>query len=179
MTRRPATAPLAGVSSPAWIPNSRGLIDRLPDNEAARRVITRLEREHPDRFATVRRKPAVLANVMTLAAYSPWLGDVLVAQPEIVDFLARQRTFERVVDEGRARRGARPVRLEVDAIPTTRRSSPPSRTASSARIYLRDCLGSRPLTETHRRALEPRRRDLERALGVARQELANRLRRRR
>ena len=71
------------------------LIDRLPDREAARRLLPRLEAEQPALFASVRAKPAVLANLMTLAAYSPWLGDVLLAQPEIVEWLARQRNLDR------------------------------------------------------------------------------------
>ena len=123
------------------------LIDRLPDREAARRVLARLEAEQPALFASVRTRPAVLANLMTLAAYSPWLGDVLLAQPEVVEWLARQRNLDRTYTketflEELGRYAARHTDLDDQS------QLAAFKRRELARIYLRDCLRISTLTET-------------------------------
>ncbi|MBK6315521.1 MAG: hypothetical protein IPF53_14810 [Blastocatellia bacterium] len=76
------------------------LLDRLPDREAPRRLLHRLETERPEEFVRLTRastpqKLASLANLLTLAAYSPWLGDVLFIQPELIGWLTRKKGLER------------------------------------------------------------------------------------
>lgn len=149
------------------------LIERLPDREAARRVVVRLEEERPAQFASIRRKPAVLANLATLAAYSPWLGDVMLAQPDVVDWLARQRNVERGYSkedflEELGRYAARNTDLDEQSLLAA------FKRRELARIYLRDCLGLATLTETTEEVSHLADAVLDRALTVARQQLVNR-----
>src|SRR5262245_24963013 len=74
-------------------PTLEHIVGRLPDPESARRFASRLEAEQPRRFASL--KPARLANLLTLASYSPWLGDALLLDPDGPDWPAEQRDLAR------------------------------------------------------------------------------------
>lgn len=149
------------------------LLDRLPDREAARRLVARLEAEHPTRFASLQRKPGVLANLMTLAAYSPWLGDALLAQPDTIDWLSRRQHIERGYTkedylEELGRFAARRLDADVQFMLAEFKQR------ELMRIYLRDCLRIATLTETTEELSHLADAILDRALTHARQELVNR-----
>ncbi len=154
------------------------LLDRLPDREAPRRLLHRLETERPDEFVRLTRasspqKLASLANLLTLAAYSPWLGDVLFIQPELIGWLTRKKGLERgatredLVEE-LGRFAARHSGDDTQAILTAFKRQ------EMARIYLRDCLRIATLSETTEELSHLADAILARALTHARQQLANR-----
>lgn len=148
-------------------------IERLPDSEAARRLYGRLEAELPAQFASLARKPATLVNLMTLAAYSPWLGDVLLAQPDVVEWMSRQRNLDRGYRkedflEELGRYGARHSNVDEQSLLAG------FKRRELARIYLRDCLGLATLSETTEELSYLADAVLDRALVRAHQDLTNR-----
>lgn len=154
------------------------LLDRLPDREAPRRLLHRLETERPSEFATLTRvtkpqKLANLANLLTLAAYSPWLGDVLFIQPELIGWLTRAKGLERgatresLVEE-LSRFASRHSGDDLQGVLTAFKRQ------EMARIYLRDCLKIATLSETTEELSHLADAILLRALAHARQQLANR-----
>ncbi len=154
-------------------PQLERLIERLPDGEAARRIVVRLEAEHAARFVALRRNPALIANLMTLASFSPWMGEVVVAQPEIIDYLGRPRSLDRALTnedllEELGRFAARNASLDVQSLLAAFKHR------ELARIFLRDCLHLATLTETTEELSNLADAVLDRALTAARQELVNR-----
>jgi len=154
------------------------LLDRLPDREAPRRLLHRLETERPADFTALTRvakpqKLASLANLLTLAAYSPWLGDVLFVQPELIAWLTRAKGLER---------GATREQFveELSRFASRHSGDPPQNVLAAfkqqemARIYLRDCLRIATLSETTEELSHLADAILLRALTHARQQLANR-----
>jgi glutamate-ammonia-ligase adenylyltransferase len=154
-------------------PGLEQIIARLPDPEAAHRFLARVERELPAQFAAMRRKPTVAVNLLTLAAFSPWLGDALLLQPDAIDWLGRQADLDRA--------DTKEDYLEALARFALRRSGSGEQLLLAhfkqrelARIYLRDCLRLATLTETTEELSLLADALLERALTRVHQDLVNR-----
>jgi glutamate-ammonia-ligase adenylyltransferase len=153
-------------------PKLHHLVERLPDAAAARRLYARLEAQQPERLERLRRTPALLANLLTMAAFSPWLGDALAGDPEAIDWLcdgglARSYSKEDFVAEldGLATRGGHADEQSLLAAFKHR---------EMARIFLRDCLGHAALPETVEELSHLADAVLERALARVYGELVDR-----
>lgn len=62
-----------------------------PDPEASRRFISVFEERHPSHFKKLVRDESLLADVITLVAYSPLLATTLLQTPDYVQWLRRRR----------------------------------------------------------------------------------------
>src|SRR5689334_23802593 len=73
----------------------RGTHD-LPDQNGPRLFLERLAKEQPRGYQGLLKQPALLADVLALAAWSPLLATTLEQNPEYLSWLARERTDPRV-----------------------------------------------------------------------------------
>src|SRR5215470_12081000 len=73
------------------------LLRELPDQNGARLFLERLAKEQP----RVLKQPALLADVLALAAWSPLLATTVEQNPEYLSWLSRERADPRVrtIDE--------------------------------------------------------------------------------
>src|SRR5262245_39876137 len=62
----------------------------LPDAEAARTFLQRLESEQPVRAARCWRNSILLLRLLTIAAYSPFLAENLLRYPDDIDWFERE-----------------------------------------------------------------------------------------
>src|SRR5262245_8348122 len=76
--------------------NLEFLLRDLPDQNGARLFLDRLSTEQPRAFRNLTSQPALLADVLALAAWSPLLTTTLEQNPEYFSWLARERTDPRV-----------------------------------------------------------------------------------
>src|ERR1041385_7825469 len=73
----------------------RGIQD-LPDPNGPRLFLERLAKEQPRAHQPLLKQPALLADVLALAAWSPLLATTLEQNPEYLPWLSRERTDPRV-----------------------------------------------------------------------------------
>ena len=143
----------------------------LPDPQGARAFWERLEQ--------VRRVDPIgdallLSRLLTIAAYSPFLAEILLRHPEHIDWLRREteRDFDRVKPaEQLSEELARFVTRIIDADPRTRLARFKRR--ELLRIYLRDCLSVAALTEVTEELSNLADVILSHALALAHQEVTN------
>jgi glutamate-ammonia-ligase adenylyltransferase len=67
------------------------LFKELPDAESAKRFIGALAEKHPSHTAKLASQPALLSDVLALAAFSPLLTATMLQNPEYLSWLARKR----------------------------------------------------------------------------------------
>src|ERR671910_3697149 len=68
----------------------------LPDQNGARLFIERLAKEQPRAYQSLLKQPALLADVLALAAWSPLLATTIEQNPEYLSWLSRERADSRV-----------------------------------------------------------------------------------
>lgn len=68
------------------------LIAGLPDEEAARRFLDRLDELHPSVASNLRRNEPLFSDVLALAAFSPLLATTMLQNREYIAWLGRKRT---------------------------------------------------------------------------------------
>src|ERR1044072_9685090 len=73
----------------------RGIHD-LPDQNGPRLFLERLAKEQPRAYQTSLKQPALLADVIARAAWSPLLATTLEQNPEYFSWLSRERVDPRV-----------------------------------------------------------------------------------
>lgn len=84
------------------LPDSLGsllptLLAQVPDPDGALNRLERFTRELPGRVAdTLARQPALLHYLLALFAYSSFLSETLIQQPELTLWLGRERNLERL-----------------------------------------------------------------------------------
>ncbi|HKV42580.1 MAG TPA: hypothetical protein VJX67_25485 [Blastocatellia bacterium] len=123
-------------------------ISGLPDPSGVRIFLERLERLHPECLASLRESPIWLSRVLTLAAYSPSLGEVMLSHPDHIDWLKREagaaltcvKSVEQLSEEF-ARFGSRAASTGLVVCLAAFKQR------ELLRIYLRDCLGLGTLSE--------------------------------
>ena len=76
--------------------NLEFLLRDLPDQNGARLFLDRLSNEQPRAYRSLNSQPALLADALALAAWSPLLATTLEQNPEYFSWLARERTEPRV-----------------------------------------------------------------------------------
>jgi glutamate-ammonia-ligase adenylyltransferase len=72
------------------------LLRDLPDQQGARLALERIERDSPTQFKQLFKQPALLADVLALAAWSPLLSTTIEQNPEYLAWLSRERTNPRL-----------------------------------------------------------------------------------
>ncbi|HEX3185157.1 MAG TPA: hypothetical protein VHQ94_10185 [Pyrinomonadaceae bacterium] len=72
------------------------LLRELPDPHGARLALERLEKDGPRYYQQLIKQPALLADVVALAAWSPLLSTTIEQNPEYLSWLARERSNPRL-----------------------------------------------------------------------------------
>ena len=155
------------------VPNPEFLLRDLPDEHGARLFLERLAKEQPRAHQSLLKKPALLADVLALAAWSPLLATTIEQNPEYLSWLSRERTDPRV-------RNADELKESLARFALTNSSLNPQvllarfRRRELLRTYLHDIRRSQTLVETTEELSNLADAILDYALSLARQELDNR-----
>jgi glutamate-ammonia-ligase adenylyltransferase len=72
------------------------LLRDLPDPQGARVGLARLEKESPRYYQQLLKQPALLADVLALAAWSPLLATTIERNPDYLSWLSRERANPRL-----------------------------------------------------------------------------------
>jgi glutamate-ammonia-ligase adenylyltransferase len=128
--------------------NIEAFILSMPDPQAARVFLERLENQHPAHAAKCKRHPLLLSRLLTLAAYSPFLAENVLRHPDDIDWFERemQRGFGIVktteqISEDLSRFVTRMFNADEKSLLLRFKNR------ELLRIYLRDCLGIATLAE--------------------------------
>src|SRR5690349_18209057 len=150
----------------------RGIHD-LPDQHGARLFMERLAKEQPRAHQTLFKQPALLADVLALAAWSPLLATTLEQNPEYFSWLSRERTDPRVRTRDELKEAlARFALMNSSLNPQVLLAR--FRRRELLRIYLHDIRRSQTLVETMEELSNLADAILDYALSLARQDLDNR-----
>jgi len=150
----------------------RGIHD-LPDQNGPRLFLERLAKDQPRAHQTLLKQPALLADVLALAAWSPLLATTLEQNPEYLSWLSRERTDPRV-------RTRDELKEELARFALMNSSLNPQvllarfRRRELLRTYLHDIRRSQTLVETMEELSNLADAILDYALSLARQDLDNR-----
>jgi [glutamine synthetase] adenylyltransferase / [glutamine synthetase]-adenylyl-L-tyrosine phosphorylase len=150
----------------------RGIHD-LPDQNGPRLFLERLAKEQPRPYQTLLKQPALLADVLALAAWSPLLATTIEQNPEYLSWLSRERADPRV-------RTTDEFKEALARFALTNSSVNPQvmlarfRRRELLRTYLHDIRRSQTLVETTEELSNLADAILDYALSLARQDLDNR-----
>jgi len=149
--------------------NLEFLLRDLPDPNSARLFLERLEKEKPRAL----KQPALLADILALAAWSPLLATTLEQNPEYLSWLSRERADPRV-------RTSDELKEALARFALTNSSLSPQvmlarfRRRELLRTYLHDIRRSQTLVETMEELSNLADAILDYGLSLARQDLDNR-----
>ena len=153
--------------------NLEFLLRDLPDEHGARLFIQRLAKEQPRAHQNLLKQPALLADVLALAAWSPLLATTVEQNTEYLSWLSRERTDPRV-------RTADELKEALARFALTNSSLNPQvllarfRRRELLRTYLHDIRRSQTLVDTTEELSNLADAILDYALSLARQDLDNR-----
>ncbi|HJY27962.1 MAG TPA: hypothetical protein VJ306_08055, partial [Pyrinomonadaceae bacterium] len=145
----------------------------MPDQQAAERALERLRKENERSYQQLLKQPALLADVLALAAWSPLLATTLEQNPEYLPWLSRERADPRVrtcdeLKEALARFALTNSSLNSQVLFAR------FRRRELLRTYLHDIRRSQTLVETMEELSNLADAILDYALSLARQDLDNR-----
>ena len=149
-------------------------IRALPDESAARTFLSRLESLDASPLASRTLDQLLLSRLLTLAAYSPFLAEIILRHPEYIDWLKHET--ERDLDRAKSTEQLSEdlARFLARAIDSTRQSSfARFKQREMLRIYLRDCLAIASLAEVTEELSNLADLILKAALAIAQQEMVN------
>ena len=145
------------------------LVRDLPDQNGARLFLERLAKEQP----RVLKQPALLADVLALAAWSPLLATTIEQNPEYLSWLSRERADPRVRTSDELKEALGRFALMNSALnPQVLLAR--FRRRELLRTYLHDIRRSQTLVETMEELSNLADAILDYALSLARQDLDNR-----
>ena len=153
--------------------NLEFLLRDLPDQNGARLFIERLAKEQPRAHQNLLKRPALLADVLALAAWSPLLATTIEQNTEYISWLSRERSDPRV-------RTTDELKESLARFALTNSSLTPQvllarfRRRELLRTYLHDIRRSQTLVETTEELSNLADAILDYALSLARQDLDNR-----
>src|SRR5215204_7293214 len=153
--------------------NLEFLLRDLPDENGASLFLERLAKEQPRAHQNLLKQPALLADVLALAAWSPLLATTVEQNPEYLSWLARERSDPRV-------RTSDELKEALARFALTNSSLNPQvmlarfRRRELLRTYLHDIRRSQTLVETMDELSNLADAILDYALSLARQDLDNR-----
>ncbi|HEV8202927.1 MAG TPA: hypothetical protein VGP98_01745 [Pyrinomonadaceae bacterium] len=145
----------------------------LPDQNGPRLFLERLAKEQPRAHQALLKQPALLADVLALAAWSPLLATTVEQNPEYLSWLSRERADPRV-------RTADEFKEALARFALTNSALNPQvllarfRRRELLRTYLHDIRRSQTLVETMEELSNLADAILDYALSLARQDLDNR-----
>jgi len=145
----------------------------LPDQQAAERALERLKKENERSYQQLLKQPALMADVLALAAWSPLLATTLEQNPEYLPWLSRERADPRL-------RTCDELKEALARFALTNSSLNPQvllarfRRRELLRTYLHDIRRSQTLVETMEELSNLADAILDYALSLARQDLDNR-----
>jgi len=153
--------------------NLEFLLRDLPDQNGARLFIDRLGNEQPRAYQNLLRQPALLADLLALAAWSPLLATTLEQNSEYLPWLSRERADPRVrtcdeLKEALARFALMNSSLNPQVLLAR------FRRRELLRTYLHDIRRAQTLVETMEELSNLADAILDYALSLARQDLDNR-----
>jgi glutamate-ammonia-ligase adenylyltransferase len=149
------------------------LLRDLPDQNGPRLFLERLAKEQPRAHQALLKQPALLADVLALAAWSPLLATTVEQNPEYLSWLSRERADPRV-------RTADEFKEALARFALTNSALNPQvllarfRRRELLRTYLHDIRRSQTLVETMEELSNLADAILDYALSLARQDLDNR-----
>ena len=153
--------------------NVEFLLRDLPDQNSARLFLDRLAKEQPRAHQNLLKQPALLADALALAAWSPLLATTLEQNPEYLHWLSRERADPRV-------RTCDELKEALARFALTNSSLNPQvllarfRRRELLRTYLHDIRRAQTLVETMEELSNLADAILDYALSLARQDLDNR-----
>ncbi len=150
----------------------RGIHD-LPDQNAAGLFLERLAKEQPRAHKTLLKQPALLADVLALAAWSPLLATTLEQNPDYLPWLSRERVDPRVRTRDELKESLARFALTNSSLPAQVVLAR-FRRRELLRTYLHDIRRSQTLVETMEELSNLADAILDYALSLARQDLDNR-----
>ena len=149
------------------------LLRDLPDQHGARLFVDRLAKEQPRAHQSLLRQPALLADVLALAAWSPLLATTLEQNPEYLSWLSRERADPRVRTRDEFKESlARFALMNSSLNPQLLLAR--FRRRELLRTYLHDIRRAQTLVETMEELSNLADATLDYALSLARQDLDNR-----
>jgi len=152
---------------------SEFLLRDLPDQNGARLFLERLARDNSSAYQNLLKKPALLADVLAIAAWSPLLAATLEQNPEYFYWLSRERALPRV-------RSTDELKESLARFALTNSTLNPQnllarfRRRELIRTYLHDIRRSHALVETTEELSNLADAILDYALSLARRDLDNR-----
>jgi glutamate-ammonia-ligase adenylyltransferase len=153
--------------------NLEFLLHDLPDQNGARLFLEGLAKDQPRAHQALLKRPALLADVLALAAWSPLLATTIEQNPDYLSWLGRERSDPRV-------RTADELKESLARFALTNSSLTPQvllarfRRRELLRTYLHDIRRSQTLVETTEELSNLADAILDYALSLARQDLDNR-----
>jgi [glutamine synthetase] adenylyltransferase / [glutamine synthetase]-adenylyl-L-tyrosine phosphorylase len=149
------------------------LLRDLPDQNGARLFLERLSKEQPRAHQNLLKQPALLADVLALAAWSPLLATTVEQNPEYLSWLARERSDPRVRTADELKEGLGRFALMNSSL-NSQVMLARFRRRELLRTYLHDIRRSQSLVETTEELSNLADAILDYALSLARQDLDNR-----
>src|SRR5215213_1336902 len=153
--------------------NLEFLLRELPDQHGARLFLERLAKEQPRAQRTLLKQPALLADLLALAAWSPLLATTLEQKPEYLPWLSRERTDPRVRTRDELKEALARFALTNSSL-NSQVLLARFRRRELLRTYLHDIRRSQTLVETMEELSNLADAILDYALSLARQDLDNR-----
>jgi len=149
------------------------LLRDLPDPHAAQLFLERLATEDQRAHQNLLKKPALLADVLALAAWSPLLATTLEQNPEYLSWLSREREDPRVRTVDELKESLARFALTNSSL-NTQNLLARFRRRELLRTYLHDIRRSHTLVETTEELSNLADAILDYALSLARRDLDNR-----
>jgi len=149
------------------------LLRDLPDQNSAKLLVERISLENPAGYRNLVSQPALLADVLTLASWSPLLATTLEQNPEYLAWLSRERADTRVRTFDGLKESLARFALTNSSL-TTQVVLARFRRRELLRTYLHDIRRAHSLVETTEELSNLADAILHYALNLARQELDNR-----
>jgi glutamate-ammonia-ligase adenylyltransferase len=154
-------------------PNLEFLLRDLPDPNSARLFLERLEKEQPRSHQKLLKQPALLADVLALAAWSPLLATTIEQNEEYLSWLSRERADPRVRTSDELKEALARFALTNSSLGTQVMLAR-FRRRELLRTYLHDIRRSQTLVETMEELSSLADAILDYAFSLARQDVDNR-----
>jgi glutamate-ammonia-ligase adenylyltransferase len=149
------------------------LLRDLPDQNGARLFLEKLGKENDRTYQKLLRQPALLADVLAIAAWSPLLATTLEQNPEYFQWLSRERGSPRVRTTDEFKESLARFALTNSTL-NAQNLLARFRRRELLRTYLHDIRRSHSLVETTEELSNLADAILDYALSLARQDLDNR-----
>ena len=153
--------------------NLEFLLRELPDQIGARLFLERLANDNPRSYQILLKKPALMADVLAIAAWSPLLATTLEQNPEYLTWLSRERDDPRVRTTDELKESLARFALTNSTL-NTQNLLARFRRRELLRTYLHDIRRAHTFVETTEELSNLADATLDYALSLAKRDLDNR-----